>query len=157
MYNDIMDDVTIRIIIQIILSAFLGLVVGLEREYKKKPAGMRTYALVALGATLFTILSVEGFAEFSGGELFDPSRVAAQVVVGIGFLGAGLIFVDRGSVQGLTTAAGLWATAAMGMAVGLQFYTVAIVSTVLILLILWAVRKAESRIGVPKATIDSYE
>lgn len=123
----------------------LGLFIGLEREYKGKAAGMRTYALVSLGAALFTILSVGAFQQFGGG-VQDPARVAAQVVVGIGFLGAGLIFVQRGSVHGLTTAAGLWAVAAVGMAVGVQMYSVAVFTAVLILVILWALRKVEKRI-----------
>lgn len=141
-----MDDITIRIITQIIIAVALGMFIGLEREYKRKPAGMRTYALVALGATLFTILSVEGFSAYGSVAAIDPARVAAQVVVGIGFLGAGLIFIERGSVHGLTTAAGLWAVAAVGMAVGLQFYTVAVVSALIIFLLFWAARKVEARI-----------
>lgn len=144
-----MDDITIRIIIQIIVAAALGMFIGLEREYKRKPAGMRTYALVALGAALFTILSVDGFSGFND-TVRDPARVAAQVVVGIGFLGAGLIFIERGSVHGLTTAAGLWAVAAVGMAVGLQFYTVAVVSALIIFLLFWGARKVEARIGHTK-------
>ena len=131
---------TLRMFFQIGLAAALGLFVGLEREYKRKAAGMRTYALVSLGAALFTILSVEGFQQFGNG-VQDPARVAAQVVVGIGFLGAGLIFIQQGGVQGLTTAAGLWAIAAVGMAVGVQLYSLAIFTSVLILLILWILKK----------------
>lgn len=143
------DPLTFRIFIQIIVAVALGLFIGLEREYKHKPAGMRTYALVAMGSALFTIMSVEGFSSFAG-TVLDPARVAAQVVVGIGFIGAGLIFVQRGSVRGLTTAAGLWAVAAVGMAVGLRLYTVAIFSALVIFLLFWAVRKVEVRIGHEK-------
>ncbi|MDP2676802.1 MAG: MgtC/SapB family protein [bacterium] len=139
------DPETLRMFFQVALAMGLGLFIGLEREYKGKAAGMRTYALVSLGAALFTILSVGAFQQFGGG-VQDPARVAAQVVVGIGFLGAGLIFVQRGSVHGLTTAAGLWAVAAVGMAVGVQMYSVAVFTAVLILVILWALRKVEKRI-----------
>jgi len=130
---------------QMALAAGLGLFIGFEREYKGKAAGMRTYALVCMGAALFTILSVEAFQQFGTG-IQDPARVAAQVVVGIGFIGAGLIFVQRGSVHGLTTAAGLWAVAAVGMTVGVQMYSLAIFSAVLVLLVLWALRKVEGKI-----------
>lgn len=139
------DPETLRMFFQIVLAVGLGLFIGLEREYKGKAAGMRTYALVCLGATLFTILSVEGFGQFAG-AIQDPARVAAQVVMGIGFLGAGLIFMQGGSVHGLTTAAGLWAVAAVGMAVGVRMYEIAIFSAVLILVILWMLRKVEEKI-----------
>lgn len=140
------DSEILRMFFQIGLAIALGLLVGLEREYKRKPAGMRTYALVSMGSALFTILSVEGFRQFGEG-MQDPARVAAQVVVGIGFLGAGLIFMEKGGVQGLTTAAGLWAMAAVGMAIGVQLYGIAIFSSLSILIILWALRKVEERIG----------
>lgn len=137
-----MDILTFRIIVQLFVAVFLGLAIGFEREYRGKPAGLRTYGLVALGAALFTIISVEGFG--SGGA-FDPSRIASQVVVGVGFIGAGIIFVQGGSVHGLTTAAGLWTAAAIGMAVGIGFYAVAIYATSLTIIILWAIRKLEGR------------
>lgn len=141
-----MDEATLRMFFQIGLAVALGLLVGLEREYKRKPAGMRTYALVSMGSALFTLLSVEGFRQFGEG-MQDPARVAAQVVVGIGFIGAGLIFMQKGGVQGLTTAAGLWAMAAVGMAIGVRLYGIAIFSALLILIILWALRKVEAKIG----------
>ena len=139
-----MDSETYRMLFQILFAAFLGLVMGFERRRSGKAAGLRTYALVAMGAALFTILSVSGFSEFKG--ISDPTRVASQVVVGIGFLGAGLIFVKGGSVVGLTTAAGLWAAAAIGMAVGLQMYAIAIFTALLSLIILWPLKKLEGRI-----------
>lgn len=120
---------------QVVLSALLGGFIGLEREHVGKSAGTRTYSLVAIGSTLFTIISLKGF----GGEgvAIDPSRVAAQVVTGIGFLGAGLI-IHRGShVRGLTTAAAMWAVAAIGVAVGVGFYLEAVFSALLIFFVLY--------------------
>ena len=128
------DSETFIILFQIAFAAFLGLVMGFERHHSGKAAGLRTYALVAMGAALFTIMSVTGFSDFEG--ISDPTRVASQVVVGIGFLGAGLIFVKGGNVVGLTTAAGLWAAAAIGMAVGLQMYMVALFAAVIAFIIL---------------------
>ena len=132
----------LEMIYRLTLAAILGMAIGLEREHRGKPAGLRTYTLVALGAALFTLMS---YQSFSAGA-FDPSRIASQVVVGIGFLGAGLIFLKGDQVQGLTTAAGLWVAAAIGMAVGFGFYAVAIYATLLALLILWVFRKFEGRI-----------
>lgn len=108
----------------------LGLVLGLERQFSNKDAGVRTYALVAGGASLFTVISIYGFPGS------DTSRVAAQIVTGIGFLGAGLIFRQGLNVQGLTTAAGLWAVAAVGMAAGTGYWGLAIVVTVIVLVML---------------------
>ncbi len=124
-------------LIQVVIAALLGALIGLQREVARKAAGMRTYAFVAIGSCLFTIISRMGFS----GSLVDPSRVAAQVVVGIGFLGAGLIFVRQEHVEGLTTAAGLWVTAAIGMAVAAGLYPIAIVTTVITLLFLTVGRK----------------
>ncbi len=120
---------------QLFLAALLGSLIGTERELKGRLAGIKTHALVCLGACLFTILSVTGFQDFASGTGFDPSRVASQIVIGIGFLGAGLIIVQQSKIQGLTTAAGIWTTAAIGMALGLKFYLVAFFATFLVLLI----------------------
>jgi putative Mg2+ transporter-C (MgtC) family protein len=102
------------------LALVLSSVIGIEREVRQKNAGMRTYALVGTGAALFMLVSTYGFNDVLENRLIvlDPSRVAAQVVSGIGFIGGGLIFVQRNSVRGLTTAAGVWATAGVGLAVG---------------------------------------
>ena len=116
--------------IRVAIAATLGIVLGLERQRSNKDAGLRTYALVAAGSALFTVLSIEGFPGS------DTSRVAAQIVTGIGFLGAGLIFRQGASVQGLTTAAGLWSVAAIGMAVGTGLWGLGIVVTVIVLLVL---------------------
>lgn len=132
-------------IYKISLSAGLGMVIGVERERKDKPAGLRTHVLVAIGSTLFTLLSF--INPFPGqGFAFDPTRIAAQVVVGIGFLGAGMIFLKDSEARGLTTAAGIWVTAAIGMAVGFGAYIIAIYSTILAFLILSAFRRLETKI-----------
>ena len=131
-------------ILKITLSAVLGMVIGAERELKDKPAGLRTHTLVSIGATIFTILSVN--SSLMGGASFDPSRIAAQVVVGIGFLGAGMIFLKEGEARGLTTAAGIWVTAAIGMAVGFSAYVVAIYTTALVFLILRMFGRIESKL-----------
>ena len=120
---------------QLFLAAILGTLIGTERELKGRLAGTRTHALVCLAASLFTILSTVGFRDFVLGTQFDPSRVASQVVIGIGFIGAGLIIFQESKVQGLTTAVGIWTTTAIGMAVGLKFYFVAFFATFLVLLI----------------------
>ncbi|MDD5032820.1 MAG: MgtC/SapB family protein [Candidatus Pacebacteria bacterium] len=134
---------------QLFLAAVLGMAVGFERWKIGKPAGMKTYALVSLGSALFTILSVSGFSEFVGSGGYDPSRLASQVVVGVGFLGAGIIFSSQKEVHGLTTAAAIWVSAAVGTAVGLKFYAVAVFTAMLTVFILWFLRLIESK--VPRA------
>lgn len=116
-----------------LLAAVLGALVGWQREIRRKAAGARTYALVSSGACLFTIISLYGFSGFTGG---DPTRIASQVVVGIGFLGAGAILHREDRILGLTTAAGLWISAAIGMAVGVHMYILAIIAALLILAVL---------------------
>jgi putative Mg2+ transporter-C (MgtC) family protein len=115
-------------IISLVLAVALGAVVGLEREKTHKPAGIRTHMLVSLGSALFTIVSVS----FS----IDPARIAAGIVTGIGFIGAGTIFAEKDKVQGLTTAASLWATSAIGLAAGIGDYPLALLVTLLVFLIL---------------------
>lgn len=118
-------DITLRLLIAMLL----GGVIGIEREYRSKEAGFRTHFLVALGSALFCIVSQYGF----GFDLKDSSRVAAQVVSGIGFLGAGTIIFQKNVVRGLTTAAGLWVTAAIGLACGSGMFAAAAIATVLII------------------------
>jgi len=134
-------------LLRILLGVALGGLVGLEREVRGQAAGLRTHILVAMGATLFTLVSIYGFTglTLSEGQLipYDPSRVAAQIVVGIGFLGAGAIMRHGTSVKGLTTAASLWVVAALGLAVGAGYYTGAIIASVLLLFILRGLRSAE--------------
>lgn len=143
------DATSITMMFQILLAAVLGMFIGFEREKMGKPAGLRTYMLVSMGSALFTLMSVNGFVGFVGNG-FDPSRIASQIVVGVGFLGAGIIFFTKTEVRGLTTAAAVWVSAAIGMAVGLRFYFIAIFSAVLTVLTLWAVRFIESKIGTKK-------
>lgn len=114
------------------IALVLGAVIGFEREMDRQPAGFRTHALVALGSALFTIISAYGFS----GSLVDPSRIAAQIVTGIGFVGAGTILHHRGSIRGLTTAASLWSAAAVGMAAGAGLLLMAAVGAVLIVVVL---------------------
>ncbi len=128
-------DVTARLFVALIL----GGLIGLERERQERAAGLRTVTMVCLGSCLFTLVSAFGF------ERTDPSRVAAQVVTGIGFLGAGTIFMRRDLVRGLTTAATIWATAAIGMAAALGQYFAAFVTTLLVLIVLMVLKPVERR------------
>jgi putative Mg2+ transporter-C (MgtC) family protein len=136
-----------QIIIQLILATFLGALIGLEREYKKKEAGLRTYSLVSLGAAFFTIISYTAFESFAdqAGIDFDPTRIIGQIVLGIGFLGAGLIIFRGFHIEGLTTAAGLWVAAAIGVAVGTKLYFPAIFATFLVIGILSGLRIFEEK------------
>lgn len=124
-----MNDNILNITVRLVVAMVLGGIVGLEREYRAKDAGFRTHFLVALGSALFTLISMYGFSE----GVRDTSRVAAQVVSGIGFLGAGIIVLQRNVIRGLTTAAGLWVTAAIGMACGVGRFYMAVLVTVLML------------------------
>ncbi len=124
---------------QLVLSGILGGFIGMEREHVGKSAGTRTYSLVAIGSTLFTLISIYGFS--GEGVIIDPSRIAGQIVVGIGFLGAGLIMHQGPRVHGLTTAAAMWSVAAIGVAVGVGFYFEAVFTTLLIFFILFVLGK----------------
>jgi len=128
-------ELTLRLIVALVL----GAVIGVERELQRMPAGFRTHALVALGSAIFTIVSAYAFT----GSLSDPTRIAAQIVSGVGFLGGGAILHYGGTVRGLTTAASLWAVAAVGMASGAGLFVVAIVSTVLVIVALEVFQRIE--------------
>src|SRR3954454_20557084 len=113
------------------LALALSASIGLDRELRQKSAGLRTYTLVGLGSALFMLISKYGFFDVLGRDvILDPSRVAAQIVSGIGFIGAGLIFVRRDAVRGLTTAAGVWVTTAVGMAAGAGLPVLAAAATI---------------------------
>jgi putative Mg2+ transporter-C (MgtC) family protein len=129
---------TFEYILSIFIAGILGGIIGLEREYRSKEAGFRTHFLVGLGSGLFMILSVHGFDEFMGmpGIQRDPGRLAAQVVSGIGFIGAGCIIFQKNAVKGLTTAAGLWVTSAIGMTAGRGMFAVATSATIMVVLCL---------------------
>jgi putative Mg2+ transporter-C (MgtC) family protein len=131
-------------LLRLSLAAALGGLIGIERELREREAGLRTHLLVSLGSALFTIVSAYGFHAFlaSGASVVraDPTRIAAQIVTGIGFLGAGAIIRQGFSVRGLTTAATLWVVAAVGMACGAGYYSAAALSTALVLLALYPLR-----------------
>ena len=133
-----------EVIFRIALAAGLGGAIGLERELRDREAGLRTHLLVSVGAALFTMVSAYAWTDWrfstEEGLVFDPTRIAAQIVTGIGFLGAGAIIRQGLSVKGLTTAATLWVVAAIGMAAGVGYYEAALVTTALVLLTLWPLR-----------------
>ena len=135
---EFLENPQIQIAFQLLLAAFLGALLGLEREYKKKEAGLRTYSLVSLGAALFVIAAFQVSVVFEGqsGVNFDPSRIIGQIVLGVGFIGAGLIIYRQQYVEGLTTAAGLWVAAGIGVAVAIKLYWIAIFTTILAIIIL---------------------
>ena len=123
-------------IFRLIISMLLGMVVGAERKRKGQTAGIRTFALISMGACLAMLLSIYVPQEYMGLKNGDPGRIAAQVITGIGFLGGGAMIQMRGTVKGLTTAAGIWITAIIGMAVGIGMYIISITATCLVLLTL---------------------
>lgn len=137
------------LIIRLCVAGFCGTVIGLDREYRVKDAGFRTHFLVALGSALMMIVSQYGFADIltHPGVGLDPSRIAAQVVSGIGFIGAGTIIIHRQLVRGLTTAASLWATAGIGLAAGGHMYIVAAAATLLTLFALEVLTLIFGRLG----------
>ncbi|HNV82424.1 MAG: MgtC/SapB family protein [Tenuifilaceae bacterium] len=135
-----------EILIRLALASLFGALIGLERERKDWAAGLRTHMLVSVGSCLIMIVSAFGFADILGTEhvSLDPSRVAAQVVSGIGFIGAGtILFLKQGAVRGLTTAAGLWTVAAIGLATGGGLYFAAGATTIIALIILWVLQPIE--------------
>lgn len=149
-------ELSIHLLARLLLASFLGGLIGLEREIHGRPAGFRTHLLVSLGACLFTISSFEVysiFGNFSGNGPVgvDPGRIAAQVVPGIGFLGAGAIIRERASIRGLTTAACLWVAAALGIACGIGLYWLAISVTLVALVNLLLLKEVERRL-----TRDTY-
>jgi len=135
---------------RLVVATVLGAIVGIERERLERAAGLRTHALVGVGAALFMLVSIYGFNDVMSwpGVSLDPSRVAAQVVSGIGFLGAGTIIFQREIVRGLTTAASIWTVAAIGLAVGGGLYLPAVATTLLALLILAGLKPIEERLFI---------
>lgn len=134
-------DIIIRILVSIILCGLIGL----ERKFYDKPAGIRTNIMVGLGSTMLMIMALYIFNNFNQGGNVDIGRIAGQVVTGIGFLGAGAIIRGRGGVHGLTTAASIWVVAAIGMTIGLGFYFAAIAGTIAVLLVLTVLGRIEHR------------
>lgn len=133
----------LEMILRLILAAILSGLVGYEREVHGRAAGLRTHILVCLGSTLITLTSMHFFEVYKGQTTLDPARIAAQVVSGIGFLGAGTILRFKASVRGLTTAASLWSVAGIGLAVGSGLYIPAVVTTILILATLFFLTRIE--------------
>jgi putative Mg2+ transporter-C (MgtC) family protein len=135
-----LDISDLELVARLLLAALLGATVGFEREARQKSAGLRTNTLIAVGSALFTLISLE-LAEGNLGA--DPTRIAAQIVTGIGFLGAGAIMRTSGNIQGLTTAATVWVNAAIGMAAGAGRYTLAVAATVITIVVLLALTRIE--------------
>jgi putative Mg2+ transporter-C (MgtC) family protein len=133
------NETTLSQIASLLIAAVLGGLIGLEREAEQRPAGLRTYMLVCVGSALFTMLSIYAFP----GATRDTARVAAQIVTGIGFLGAGTVWRAHDHVTGLTTAAGLWVAAAIGMAVGAGLGALALAATILVLIVLAVILRLE--------------
>lgn len=134
-----------QIILRLFLSAVLSGLIGLERQVHRRAAGLRTHILVSIGSTLIMLTSLYIFDIYKDKTPVDPARIAAGVITGIGFLGAGSIIRYGEEIQGLTTAASLWVVAALGLAVGCGFYVAAIASTILVLLALLVLRRLESK------------
>ncbi len=128
MLENLMTGQESRFLISLLISLIAGLVIGIEREIRKKEAGIRTHIFVIAGSMLFTFLS-------SLVDLSSPSRIASNIVIGIGFLGAGIILIENNKVRNLTTAANVWFAAAIGMLIGFQFYLIAIMATIFAILI----------------------
>jgi putative Mg2+ transporter-C (MgtC) family protein len=136
-----------EIVLRLVIAAVLGMAIGLERERVEQPAGLRDHALVSVGSGLIMIVSAYGFQHVTQAPdvVLDPSRIAAQVITGIGFIGAGTIVLRQNVVRGLTTAASVWAAAALGLAAGGGLYFAAIIATILILAILAGIKSLEQR------------
>lgn len=145
----------LQISIRIAMAVLIGGMIGLERERGKHHAGLRTHILVCLGSTLITLISIYGFSQFAyePNVRMDPARLSAQIISGIGFLGAGTILRTGNTVSGLTTAASLWVVAALGIAIGAGFYYGALLSFVLVLICLFLLQLFEKRFMRPRNTI----
>ena len=145
---------TTEIVLRVFIALVLGFVIGLERESKKKPAGLRTNMMVALGAAAFTVLSLEMFhsiLQIRDRINVDPLRILNGIMEGLGFLGAGCIIQSRGSIEGITTAATIWVVGAVGLACGAGRFDIAISTTVLAFLVLTVMRLVEAKVPAKKA------
>ena len=135
-----------EVVVRLLLAVLFSGLIGLEREVSGRAAGFRTHILVCVGSTLVMLTALHLMDQYRGMASIDPGRVAAQVVSGIGFLGAGTIIQIRDSVRGLTTAAGLWASAGIGLAIGSGFYVGAVATTVIVLLVLRFLSRFEQKV-----------
>lgn len=154
------ETLQLQFVFRIFLAGICGMIIGLERKNRSKEAGIRTHFVVACGAALMMVVSKYAFFDviskgiYEGVEVrLDPSRIASTIASGIGFLGAGMIFVHRNTITGLTTAAGIWATSGVGMAIGAGLYSIGICATVLILLAQIILHKNFRWIRLPKAKV----
>lgn len=141
--------VHLEFFLRLVLAGICGFLIGFERKNRLKEAGVRTHILVALGAALIMIVSKYGFLDVLPGLSYDPTRIAAQIVSGIGFLGAGMIFLRRQAISGLTTAAGIWTTAGIGMAIGARLYIIGIAATILVLIVQVLLHRKRRWFGLP--------
>src|SRR6202041_3546264 len=139
-----LHDLNSYILLRLLLPAFLGGLVGLERQLRHKPAGIRTNLMICFGAALFTIISYEMAGEVQG----DHTRIAAQIIPGIGFIGAGVVIRERGAIMGITSAATIFVMASIGMAVGSNLYVTAVFTTLLLISALVVIGHLEQRLGL---------
>lgn len=143
----------LQLIFELLLAAFLGWCMGWERKHWKKPAGGRTFMLIALGSCLFSIISIESVSEFVGRSAVDPTRIASNILTGIGFIGAGIILHRGEHVEGVTSAAAIWVAAAVGMAAAFHLFMLAVMVTLMTVIGLnlsYATRKIVSRVSPHK-------
>jgi putative Mg2+ transporter-C (MgtC) family protein len=142
--ENILDQATLDVFFRLLVALSLGMLIGLERVWAHKTAGMRTYALVSMGSALFVIISNEMVKYYTGFSGLNPLMITAQIVVGVGFIGSGLIFSKESKMIGLTTATGLWVSAGIGMAAGFKLFDIAIIATILtlfIFIVLWFIEE----------------
>ena len=155
--ENLLSPATIEIGVRLFVALLLGMVIGTERVWAHKTAGMRTYALVSMGSALFVIVSgemVNAYSSFSG---MNPLMIVAQIVVGVGFLGTGLIFTKENKLMGMTTATALWVSAGIGMAAGFGLFSIAIIATILTLFIFIVLWFLEEQLRKTKFFIENSE
>lgn len=159
MILNIFDGATVDIILKLFVALLLGMIIGTERMWAHKTASMRTYALVSMGSALFVVVSGEMVKAYAGFAGLNPLMMVAQIVVGVGFLGTGLIFSHDSKVMGMTTATGLWVAAGIGMASGFGLFNIAIIATLFTLFIFMVLWYIEARLKKTKyfAESNNYE
>ena len=135
----------INLILRLIISAILGGMIGIERESAHKPAGIRTHIFVCMGSTLFTLIAISGLRDLSTPEMFNPAQFIGSILVGVGFIGGGVIMHRNEHVEGITTAAGLWVASGIGIAVGMGLYVLAISTVILSLMVLLGLERFKSK------------
>jgi putative Mg2+ transporter-C (MgtC) family protein len=154
--ENIFDQGTLDIVLPLFIALILGMIIGTERVWAHKTAGMRTYALVSMGSALFVLVSSEMVKQYAGFSGMNPLHIVAQIIVGVGFIGTGLIFTKDNKLMGLTTATGLWVSAGIGMACGFGLYKIAIVATLLTLFIFIVLWFLEEQLKETKFFKDSH-